>query len=175
MLNSTFVELAWPLLIRIKKHMRIRVIIAQQIAELLDGDQVIQRYVVSTSAQGPGFEPGSNRTPTGHLRIAEKIGDGLELGAVLKGRRPTGEVWSADPQNPLSQSTQDLILTRILWLEGCDPENSNTRGRYVYFHGTNQEQLLGTPASHGCIRMSNLDVIDLFDRVEVGTEVEILV
>ena len=155
--------------------MRIRVNVTEQVAELLDGAQVVKRYVVSTAAEGPGFEPGSNRTPTGRLRVAEKIGDGLELGAVLKGRRPAGEVWSADPLNPLSQSTQDLILTRILWLEGCDPENSNTRERFIYVHGTNQEQLLGTPASHGCIRMSNLDVVDLFNRVTVGTEVEILI
>jgi lipoprotein-anchoring transpeptidase ErfK/SrfK len=107
------------------------------------------------------------------LRIVEKIGEGLPIGTVFRSRAPTKDVWSSDPSNPLSSSTDDLVLSRILWLGGAEAQNANTRGRYVYIHGTNHENLLGQPASHGCIRMSNTDVIELFDLVEVGNEVDV--
>jgi hypothetical protein len=80
----------------------------------------------------------------------------------FKGRKPTGVIASPGGE-------EDLILSRILWLEGLDPENSNTRDRYIYIHGTNQEDLIGTPASHGCIRLRNNQMIELFDLVEEGT------
>ena len=96
--------------------------------------------------------------------------------AVFKAREPTGEIWTPalDAQAP----GRDWILTRILWLEGLEPGKNkggtvDTRNRYIYIHGTNEEHKLGMPASHGCIRMRNADVIDLFDLVEVGTEVRI--
>ncbi len=86
---------------------------------------------------------------------------------IFKSRLPIGEIA---PHG----GDEDLVLTRILWLEGLDPENANTHERYIYIHGTNQEDLVGTPASHGCIRLRNRDVIDLFDRIPAKTSVEIL-
>jgi lipoprotein-anchoring transpeptidase ErfK/SrfK len=113
-----------------------------------------------------GFELGSNCTPTGRFRIAEKIGNGAARGEIFVGRQPIGQIGQeGDPE--------DRVQTRILWLDGLDIENANTRSRYIYIHGTNAESELGIPTSHGCIRMSNLDVIDLFDRVSVGATVVI--
>jgi lipoprotein-anchoring transpeptidase ErfK/SrfK len=85
---------------------------------------------------------------------------------IFRSRIATGKVADQGGE-------EDLVLTRILWLEGLDPHNANTRQRYIYIHGTNQEHLIGTPASHGCIRLRNNDMIDLFDRVNEGTHVEI--
>ena len=99
----------------------------------------------------------------------EKIGDGASPWAVFKSRKPTGDFAS-----PEVEGEEDLILSRILWLEGLDQENANTRDRYIYLHGTNQESLIGTPASHGCVRLRNLDMIELYDRVDPGTWVEII-
>lgn len=152
-------------------HLKIVVDSQKQEAVLVDGDQEIRRYPVSTALKGLGCEEGSYKTPTGSFQIAQKIGEGAVPGSVFRGRVATGETWSAE--GPLKNSPDDLILTRILWLEGLEPHNANTFQRYIYFHGTNQEDLLGTPASHGCIRMSNKDVMDLFDRVPVGTAVTI--
>ena len=143
----------------------------KQEATLMDGDREICRYPVSTALKGLGCEEGSYKTPTGSFKIAQKIGEGAAPGAVFRGRVATGEIWSA--HEPQKNSSDDLILTRILWLEGLDAANANTFQRYIYFHGTNQEDLLGTPTSHGCIRLSNKDVMDLFDRVPVGTLVTI--
>jgi L,D-transpeptidase YbiS len=154
--------------------LKIVVRIREQEADLVRGTELLKTYRVSTAAKGLGCEAGSYKTPTGKLRVARKIGDGFPFGSVFRGRMGTGEIWSPKPENPLSQVEDDLILTRILWLEGCDEDNANTLNRYIYFHGTNQESLLGQPVSHGCIRMSNLDVLELFDLIPVGTEVEIL-
>lgn len=137
-----------------------------QTVKLLAGGRILAVYPVSTASAGVGFEEGSNKTPTGRFRIAEKIGDGASPWMIFRSRIPTGRI--ADPGGE-----EDLILTRILWLEGLDPENANTRERYIYFHGTNREDLVGTPASHGCIRLRNEDMITLFDTVAVGTGVEI--
>ena len=146
--------------------MRIYIHVPSQTLDLLDGDTLLRRYVVSTSRHGLGAEPGSNQTPTGRFRIAEKHGDGAEPGMIFASRVATGEFGrEGDPK--------DHVQTRILWLEGLDPENANTFSRYIYIHGTNAESHLGVPASEGCVRMNNLDVSDLFDRVEVGTEVVI--
>jgi len=127
-------------------------------------------YPVSTASYGVGCNAGSNKTPSGKLRIAEKIGHGCAVGTVFKGRIPTGEIWTEQG----GPAGADLILTRILWLEGCEPSNANTKERYIYLHGTNHEQLLGTPCSHGCIRLSNKDILEVFDLVPEGTEVEII-
>jgi len=137
-----------------------------QSLRLLRRGEILRIYPVSTASAGLGFEPGSNKTPTGRFRIAEKIGHGEPPWMVFKSRVPTGEI--ARPGGD-----EDLILTRILWLEGLDPENSNTRERYIYFHGTNREDLIGTPASHGCIRLHNDDMLGLFAVVKEGTAVEI--
>lgn len=96
--------------------------------------------------------------------VAEKIGDGAPLWAEFKRRQPTGGISE-------SGGEQDGILTRILWLSGLDAENANTRNRYIYFHGTNREDLIGTPASHGCIRLRNADIAELFDLVPEGVRV----
>ena len=123
--------------------------------------QLLAEYPVSTSKFGIGSEPGSYRTPVGSFRIGEKIGAGSPAGTVFRARRPTGETA---PQG----GNRDLILTRIIRIEGLDPENRNTYDRLIYLHGTNQESLLGTPASHGCIRLANQDIKNLFDLVEPG-------
>ncbi len=107
-----------------------------------------------------------DRTPTGRFVISEAIGDGAEPWTVFESRVPTGEVTTPG-------GAHDGVLTRILWLDGLDPENANSRDRYIYIHGTNQEALIGTPASHGCVRMRNADVVELFDRVGPGTPVQI--
>ncbi len=122
---------------------------------------------VSTSRFGLGFENGSRKTPTGTFRVHQKIGGEMPAGTVFRGRKPvTIPVdWSTD---------RDLITSRILWLDGLDEENAQTRERYIYIHGTNEEQLIGQAASSGCIRMRNADVIQLFDLVDVGALVEIV-
>lgn len=123
---------------------------------------------VSTSLRGTGCDEGSYQTPTGRFHIAAKLGEGEPLYTVFKGRKPAG-IW--DPQSPPTE--EDLILTRILWLTGDEPANRNTQERYIYFHGTNQEHLIGTPSSHGCIRLRNEDMIKLFNYTKVGSPVEI--
>jgi hypothetical protein len=141
-----------------------------------EGDLLIRQYPVSTAANGAGEEDGSYCTPRGRHRIAEKIGAGAPLCAAFKAREWTGEIWTPelDAENP----GRDWILTRILWLAGLEPGRNqggtvDTHARYIYIHGTHEEHKLGTPASHGCIRMKNADVVELFDLVEVGTEVRI--
>jgi L,D-transpeptidase YbiS len=130
------------------------------------GRKKVAAYPVSTSRFGLGSEEGSMKTPTGRFRIAEKIGAGMPLGTVFKSRRPVKASRKALPD-------EDLILTRILWLEGLDPGNANTRDRFIYIHGTNHEDRIGEPASHGCIRMRGADLVELFERAEIGTPVVI--
>lgn len=146
--------------------MQIRIHVPSQTLHLIENGEVRRCYVVSTSRFGTGSEPGSNRTPTGQFRIAEKIGDGAPPGEIFVSREPTGQFGQEGDEH-------DHVQTRILWLDGLEPGNANTHERYVYIHGTNSESQLGTPASYGCVRMSNLDVIDLFERVATGTPVEI--
>ncbi len=147
--------------------MHIRVHVPSQTLDLLDDAGTIVRcYAISTSQFGIGTEPGSYKTPTGRFRVAEKIGAGAEPGAIFVSRVATGELGQEGDEH-------DHVQTRILWLDGLDPENANTHERYIYIHGTNSESKLGTPASMGCVRMNNLDVIDLYDRVASGTTVEI--
>ncbi len=147
--------------------MRILVHIPSQTLDLLDDARVLlRRFVCSTAALGVGFEPGSHQTPTGLFRIAEKHGDGAPEGMIFKSRMATGEFGSDDDE-------RDHVQTRILWLEGLEPVNANTKDRYIYIHGTNAESRLGVPASHGCVRMGNADIVELYDLVPVGAEVEI--
>ncbi len=147
--------------------MRIYVHVPSQTLDLLDDSgALLRRYPCSTSKFGLGSEPGSNCTPTGRFRVAEKHGEGAPLGMIFKGRQPTGELGTPTDE-------RDHVQTRILWLEGLDADNANTKERYIYIHGTNCEHQLGTPASHGCVRLSNQDAIDLFDAVPEGTEMVI--
>jgi L,D-transpeptidase YbiS len=140
--------------------------LATQTLELRRAGEIVYQFSVSSAAAGIGFEPGSMQTPTGRFQIYAKIGYGAPLGTVFKSRAPTGEIGS-------EELADDLVQTRILWLDGIEPENANTLGRYIYIHGTNHESTIGTPASHGCIRMRNRDVILLFDAVDTGNLVVI--
>jgi lipoprotein-anchoring transpeptidase ErfK/SrfK len=134
-------------------------------------------YPISTSRHGPGEQGGSLCTPRGRHLIRAMIGAGLPAGAVLRGRRPTGEICS--PALMAAQPGRDWILSRILWLSGCEPGRNrlgsvDTMRRCIYIHGTPDCEVMGVPFSHGCIRMRNADVIELFAAVRVGTPVEIL-
>ncbi len=123
-------------------------------------------YVISTSKFGVGSTENSFKTPLGWHRVNERYGHGKPAGAVFSSRVYTGKVI---PRSQLKRATsEDMVLTRIMWLEGLEPSINSGKGidsheRCIYIHGTNQEQLLGQPASHGCIRMSNDDVIELFE------------
>ena len=143
-----------------------RVDILRQMLDLRHRGEFIKSWPVSTSRFGLGCEPGSFKTPTGRFMVAEKIGAGEPLWAEFKSRKPTGHLATAGGEH-------DGILTRILWLHGLDEENANTHDRYIYFHGTNREDLIGTPASHGCIRLKNADIAELFDLVTEGARVVI--
>jgi lipoprotein-anchoring transpeptidase ErfK/SrfK len=143
-----------------------RVDIERQMLDLRHRDKLIKSWPVSTSRFGVGFEPGSFKTPTGHFAILERIGASAPLWTEFKSRQPTGKL-------AVPGGEQDGILTRILWLSGLDEQNANTRDRYIYFHGTNREDLIGTPASHGCIRLRNADIAELFELVPEGTRVVI--
>lgn len=139
-------------------------------------NQLVCQYSISTSLYGVGEEPGSNKTPRGKHIIRAKIGADAPLGTVFVSRRPTGEIYSTELAKQCPD--RDWILTRILWLSGCEKGLNrlgqvDTMRRYIYIHGTADESTIGIPKSHGCIRMRNRDVVDLFDKVEVGTVVEI--
>ena len=130
-----------------------------------DGEE-LRSYPISTSRFGIGTDEGSLKTPLGRFRIAEKIGDGAAPGTIFKARVALG------PDDSLPD-TEDFITSRILWLDGLEEENANTRNRFIYIHGTKHEDEIGTPASHGCIRMRNADVIELFALVDETTQVVI--
>ncbi len=150
----------WP-----EADTRIEVSIQEQALTLFKNEERQFSVPVSTGAKGIGFSEGSHQTPTGHFVIRERIGEGAPLHTFFKGRRPLGIG---------SSQSEDAILTRILWLEGLDEENSSTYRRYIYFHGTHEEDLIGRPASHGCIRLNNGDMLNLFDQVPLFTRVNII-
>ena len=157
--------------------MRIEIALSGQQLNLFDElGECVRRYPVSTALNGPGEREGSECTPRGAHRIRAKIGEGAPCGAVFRGRRPTGEVWT--PELAAANPARDWILSRILWLSGCEPgRNRNgdvdSMRRYIYIHGTSDDQPMGVPLSHGCVRMRNRDVIELFDLVPAGTRVDI--
>ena len=126
-------------------------------------------YSISTAINGTGEIEGSYCTPTGKFKIAEKIGSNLELGSVLVEREPTGEIYNTNlaKKNP----DRDWILTRILWLDGIEEHNQNTKNRYIYIHGSPDETQMGMTGSKGCIRMHNYDVIELFESIKSGENV----
>jgi lipoprotein-anchoring transpeptidase ErfK/SrfK len=140
--------------------------IPEQRLTLKRGDETLRSYSISTSRFGIGTEEGSFKTPTGRFRVAEKIGGDTPNGTIFHGRVPLA------PNDPLP-ATEDLVMSRILWLDGLDEDNANTRDRFIYIHGTKHEDKIGRPASHGCIRMRNADVIELFDLVDAETPVVI--
>lgn len=158
--------------------MRIRVSIADQILELFDDrDSLVRSYSVSTALNGVGEESGSYCTPRGSHIVRAKIGAGLPINSVFIKRRPTGEIYT--PELGEQQPGRDWILTRILWLSGCEPGRNrlgsvDSMRRYIYIHGTPDASTLGVPGSKGCIRMRNEDILDLFDRIEAGVPIEIV-
>lgn len=153
---------------------RIEVNLAEQRLTLFRPGRPPRQWTVSTAHKGPGERRGSEQTPRGRHMIRARIGAGLPAGAVLVGRRPTGETWS--PALSQAHPGRDWILTRILWLSGLEPGRNrlgdvDTMQRYVYIHGTPDMEPVGVPRSHGCIRMRNADVMELFELAPVGTEV----
>lgn len=138
--------------------------------------QLLLRLKVSTALNGPGERNGSGCTPRGLHQVRVKIGAGLPLGAVLRGRRWTGEVWS--PELHEQFPGRDWILSRILWLSGCEPGRNrlgevDTFRRYIYLHGTPDTEPMGVARSHGCVRLRNSDLLTLFARVPVHCAVRI--
>jgi len=139
----------------------------QKLAVVRDGEWVA-RYPVSTSRFGTGDQFWSYRTPLGELRVCDKFGQDLSPGAVIHHRAATGEVL------PVNAPGRDPIVTRVIWLDGLEPQNHNARSRGIYIHGTPQEWTIGKPMSWGCIRMRSKDVIKFFDVIPVGTVVSII-
>ncbi|MEM9385804.1 MAG: L,D-transpeptidase [Pseudomonadota bacterium] len=159
-----------------ERSISVHVDIASQRLRWSDGHGHAQSFLVSTAASGIGQQMGSEQTPLGRHVVRARIGDGAPLRAVFVGRRETGEIWS--PQLDVQFPARDWILTRILWLSGTEPGLNrlgrvDSMRRYIYIHGTPDDQPMGRPASHGCVRMRNDDVLWLFDHVPVGTPVTI--
>jgi lipoprotein-anchoring transpeptidase ErfK/SrfK len=154
------------------KH--IHVSIAQQTLSLYDDGQLLKTWSVSTARKGAGEVQGSEQTPRGRHVVRARIGEGQPVYTVFRGRRPTGELWS--PELAAQHPTRDWILTRILWLSGLEPGfnrggNCDSMRRYIYIHGTPDSEPMGVPASHGCVRMRNTDLIELFGQVPAYTPV----
>ena len=150
---------------------------AQQLELFDDAGKLLRRYAISSAKNGVGEAYGSYCTPRGRHIIRAKIGAGEAENAVFVRRRPTGEIYT--PELGAQFPRRDWILTRILWLSGCEPGfnrlgSSDTMRRYIYIHGTPDSVPLGVPGSIGCIRMRNADLIELFDLVPAGTEVDII-
>ena len=155
---------------------RIFINLARQILELREGGGGIKTYRISSSQNGSGEQSGSFKTPRGRHIIRAKIGDGMAENTVFTGRRPTGEIYS--PELSRESPGRDWILTRILWLSGCEIGKNrlgdvDTMRRFIYIHGAPDSAVMGKPGSIGCIRMRNADIIELFDSVRVGESAEI--
>jgi lipoprotein-anchoring transpeptidase ErfK/SrfK len=150
---------------------------AQTLTLLDEAGRVEKRYAISTAAKGAGEQDGSFCTPRGRHIVRAKIGAGQPLNAVFVRRRPTGEIYT--PELGAQFPERDWILTRILWLSGCERGFNrlgkvDTMRRFIYIHGTPDSVAMGVPGSHGCVRMRNSDLLDLFERVTPGTPVEIV-
>ena len=158
--------------------MHIRISLPAQTLELFAANgELLRRYSVSTAEKGAGEQRGSFCTPRGKHIIRAKIGAGAPANTVFVRRRPTGELWT--PELAAAHPGRDWILTRILWLSGCEPGKNrlgevDTMRRYIYIHGSPDTVAVGVPASHGCIRMRNADIIELFELVPPYTVVEII-
>ncbi len=157
--------------------MRITIHIPTQWMHLYDDEGVlVRRYRISTARNGAGEKRGSYCTPRGRHVIRARIGSGAPINTVFVRRRPTGEVWSTGLA--AQHAGRDWILTRILWLSGCEPGFNrlgevDTMRRYIYLHGSPDTAEMGVPGSIGCVRMRNRDIVELFDLVAAGTQVEI--
>lgn len=157
--------------------MRIEIDLPSQWLSLFGDDGAcIRRYRISTALNGAGEQRDTGCTPRGRHVVRARIGGGAPLGAVFSGRRPTGEVWSAEFGR--QQPSRDWILSRILWLSGSEPGRNrlgavDSMRRYIYIHGTPDTEPMGVPRSHGCVRMRNQEMIELFELVDAGTDVDI--
>jgi len=157
--------------------MKIDISLARQELALRDEQgRTLKTYAVSTSKNGPGEKNGSFCTPRGRHIVRAKIGAGQPPNAVFVRRRPTGEIWSRALH--ARYPGRDWILTRILWLSGCEPGFNrlgevDTMRRHIYIHGSPESAEMGKPGSIGCVRMRNADIVELFDLVPAGTQVEI--
>jgi L,D-transpeptidase YbiS len=155
--------------------MQIEISITRQELRVVDDrGTLLAHYPVSTALKGAGERKDSFCTPRGRHIVRAKIGEGAPINSVFRGRRPTGEIWT--PELGALHPDRDWILTRILWLSGCEPGfnrlgNVDTMQRYIYIHGTPYVESIGRPDSYGCIRMRSEDVVELFDLVPVGTPV----
>jgi lipoprotein-anchoring transpeptidase ErfK/SrfK len=150
--------------------------VSAQTLSVIENGKALQTYPVSTAKNGAGEQRGSECTPRGWHAVRAKIGAGQPLYSVFIGRRATGEIYNVDLGR--NYPRRDWILTRILWLGGLEPGknrygNVDTAWRYIYIHGCPDELIQGKPESHGCIRMRNVDVLELFDRVAAGVRVYI--
>jgi lipoprotein-anchoring transpeptidase ErfK/SrfK len=155
----------------------LRISIADQTLDLSEDGSTLKRYLVSTSKNGAGEKYGSFCTPRGRHIIRAKVGAGEPVNTVFVKRRPTGEIYDAELGGRFPG--RDWMLTRLLWLSGCEPGfnrlgDVDTMRRYIYIHGSPDTALMGRPGSIGCIRMRNSDLLELFDLVEPGTPVEII-
>lgn len=153
---------------RVDKRNKMIISARDQRMLLLRDGKPLKSYRVSTSKHGLGSKSGSGQTPLGKMAVARKIGGGARSGTVFKHRRPTGEVLK--PNAP----GRDPIVSRIIWLRGKESGNRNTFRRYIYIHGTPEERRIGSPASLGCVRMRSRDIIDLYGRIGVGAEVQVI-
>lgn len=155
--------------------MQIEIFIPQQTLAVLDKyGKLLAQYSISTATNGIGCEKNSGCTPLGKHIIRAKIGADAPVNAVFVGRRATGEICT--PALMAQFPDHDWILSRILWLSGKEPGvnrlgHVDTMQRYIYIHGTPDTEVMGAPHSHGCVRMRNADIIELFDRIDVGTHV----
>ena len=157
--------------------MHLVVSISQQTLTVLNAQsEIIAQFSISTAANGAGCQKNSGCTPLGRHIVRAKIGEGAPLNAVFVGRRPTGEICTSELMQQFPE--RDWILTRILWLSGTELGvkrlgDVDTMQRYIYIHGTPDSNAMGVIGSHGCIRMRNTDVVQLFDMVDVGVTVDI--
>ena len=152
----------------------LRISIGGQRLTLLEGRQPCREWPVSTALNGPGEQMDSGCTPRGEHRVRIKVGGGCPTGTVFVARRPTGEIYSESLA--AQQPQRDWILSRIIWLSGSESGfnrggRCDTLRRFIYIHGCPDSAPMGVPLSHGCVRMRNADVIELFDLVAAGTRV----
>jgi len=156
---------------RVGQRLGLWVSVAQQRLYGIRNERILFAYPCSTADKGVGNRANSYQTPLGWHEIDERFGEGLPVGAIFRERQFTGDVWT--PEHP---TTEDLILTRILWLRGIESgvnagPGIDSHDRYIYIHGTPEEDRIGTPASKGCVRLLNKDVVRLFDVAATGTPV----
>jgi lipoprotein-anchoring transpeptidase ErfK/SrfK len=148
--------------------------IANQQLSLIENGKQEKTYLVSTAKNGAGEKMGSECTPTGWHKIRVKIGDSQPINSVFIGRRPTGEIYT--PDLSIKYPQRDWVLSRILWLGGLEPKKNrygkvDSTWRYIYIHGCPDQLMQGKPESHGCIRMKNADIVELFNNVDIGLRV----